>query len=149
MNTLTTRLISIFLIALFAFPASSLAKACTTSLDCSPDNSVWCNPDTKQCAVTAINTVYVQGYSDSIIGIINVILLPVLMAVAFIVFLYGVFKYFIYNGADSSSHEEGRTFIMYGIIGFVVILSVWGLVGILGSTLGLSPGGNAPAIPTL
>ena len=71
------------------------------------------------------------------------------MAVAFIVFLYGVYKYFILNGASDDAHTEGRTFIIYGIVGFVVILSMWGLVGIVANTLNLSPGGHAPAVPVL
>lgn len=147
-----TILALLLLSTLFVFPTMSFAKACNVSTDCSPDGSVWCNPDTKQCALPgngAINTSYIAGYANSVVGIINGILVPVLMAIAFITFLYGVFKYFILGGADGGAHSEGRTFIIYGIVGFVVILSVWGLVGILGATLGLSAGGSAPQVPTL
>ena len=108
-----------------------------------------CVLTSSQSGSGSINTTYIQGYADSIIGIINAILVPVLMAVSFIVFLYGVYKYFILGGADESAHSEGRTFIIYGVIGFVVILSVWSLVTILTQTLGLSPGGHAPSVPTL
>jgi len=151
-------LLSLALITFFAFPSFSSAVSCQTSLDCSPDNSIWCNPNTHQCAIPtattnagsgAINMSYIQGYSNSIINIINGVLVPVLMAVAFIVFLYGVYKYFILNGASDTAHTEGRTFIIYGIVGFVVILSMWGLVGIVASTFSLSPGGHAPAVPVL
>ena len=148
MNKITFAIIPIFALSFFVFPASVFAIACAQNC-----GTNWCNPDTGQCVASAgagsINTSYLQGYSNSIIGIINGILVPVLMAVAFIVFLYGVFRYFIYNAADSDSHTEGRTFIIYGIVGFVVILSVWGLVGILSGTLGLNPGGHAPQVPTL
>ncbi|MFZ3043587.1 MAG: hypothetical protein WA058_00545 [Minisyncoccia bacterium] len=100
-------------------------------------------------AFAQINTTYIKGYSDSIVGIINNILVPVLMAIAFIYFLYGVYKYFILGADSDTERKTGRQFVLWGIIGFVAILSVWGLVNIVGSTLGLSPGGNSPAVPTI
>lgn len=96
-----------------------------------------------------INDQYIKGYATSIVGIINGILVPLLTAVAFIVFLYGVFNYFIKGAADEDAHKTGRTFIIYGIIGFVVIFSVWGLVGIVTDTLSLPSGGTHPTYPTL
>jgi len=95
-----------------------------------------------------INTSYVQGYANSITSIINDILVPVLIAIAFIVFLWGVYSYFI-KGADSDTERaKGRTFVLYGVIGFVCIFSVWGLVQIVKSTLNLSAT-NAPVPPTI
>lgn len=99
-------------------------------------------------AQSGINVDAIKPYSDGIIKIINGILVPVLFAVAFIVFLFGVYKYFIQGASNESAKGEGRTFAMWGIIGFVVILSVWGLVGIVISTLGLTSGGGAPTPPT-
>jgi len=86
----------------------------------------------------------VQGYSDSIISIINNALVPLLIAVAFIVFLFGVYKYLIAGAADDKSRTDGRQFALWGIIGFVVILSVWGLVAIVRNTLNLTTSGNPP-----
>jgi hypothetical protein len=97
-----------------------------------------------------INTSYLTAYTtgpSGIITIINTILVPLLIAIAFIVFLYGVFKYFILGGADEGSRTEGRSFILWGIIGFVVILSIWGIVNVVINTLGLS-GGTNTAPPT-
>ncbi len=82
-----------------------------------------------------------------VMGIINNILIPGLFAVAFLVFLFGVFKYFIKGGADSKAHEEGRTLILYGLIGFAVMVSVWGLVNIVTGSFGLD--GGRPAYPML
>ncbi len=99
-------------------------------------------------AQTGINTSYITPYSQGIIGVINNILVPVLMAIAFIVFLWGVYKYFILGAADEKSRADGRQFTLWGIIGFVVILSLWGLVNLLMGTFGLSPGVAAPPPPT-
>lgn len=99
-------------------------------------------------AQTGVNVTYLQGYSNSITGVINYVLVPVLMAIAFIVFLWGVYKYFILGAADEKSRTDGRQFTLWGVIGFVVILSLWGIVNIFMSTLGLSVG-TAPAYPTI
>lgn len=96
-----------------------------------------------------INTAYLSGYANSIIYVINSILVPVLMAIAFIVFLYGIFKYFILHGAEEEERKEGRQYAIWGIIGFVVIFTIWGLVNLVGSTLGLYAGGLAPLPPKL
>lgn len=99
-------------------------------------------------AQTGVNVTYLQNYSNSITGVVNGILVPVLMAIAFIVFLWGVYKYFILGAADEKSRTDGRQFTLWGVIGFVVILSLWGIVNIFMSTLGLSVG-TAPAYPTI
>lgn len=99
-------------------------------------------------AQTGVNVSYLQNYSNSITGVINYVLVPVLMAIAFIVFLWGVYKYFILGAADEKSRTDGRQFTLWGVIGFVVILSLWGIVNIFMSTLGLSVG-TAPAYPTI
>jgi len=96
---------------------------------------------------SGIDPTYITNYSTGIQNVINDILVPVLLAIAFIVFLWGVYKYFILGAADSKSQEEGRAFVMWGVIGFVVILSVWGLINIVGTTLGLPLGGAAPFKP--
>lgn len=98
--------------------------------------------------MSGVNLNYLTPYSNGIIYIINWILVPVLMAVAFIVFLWGVYKYFIYHGASESEKMEGRKYAMWGIIGFVIILSVWGIVTIVSGALGLRLGGSSPTPPT-
>lgn len=97
-------------------------------------------------AQTGINTSAITPYSEGIIKVVNEILVPVLMAIAFIVFLWGVYKYFILGAENESDKAEGRKFAMWGIIGFVVILSVWGLVAIVRNTFGLETS-SAPKSP--
>lgn len=71
------------------------------------------------------------------------------MAIAFIVFLWGIFRYFIWGAENESEKAEGRKFAMWGIIGFVIILCVWGLVAVVTGTLNLTPGGAGPKPPTI
>jgi hypothetical protein len=96
-----------------------------------------------------VNVTVVKRYSDSIIDLINTVFVPFLFAVAFIVFLYGVYKHFIWGATDPKARADGTQFVLWGIIGFVAILSVWGLVAIVSNTFGLTAGGTPPPYPTL
>jgi hypothetical protein len=96
-----------------------------------------------------LNTTYVKGYADSVTGIINNILVPVLIAIAFLVFLWGVYKYFIQGASNDAERATGRTFVLYGVIGFVIIFSIWGIVQIFIGTLGFGTTTNSPNPPTI
>ncbi|MES2668634.1 MAG: pilin [Patescibacteria group bacterium] len=71
---------------------------------------------------------------SGLIGLINNVAVPLLFALAFIVFIYGVFQYFIAGGHDEEKRETGKSLMLWGIIGFFVMVSVWGLVNILRGT---------------
>ncbi len=75
-----------------------------------------------------------QNLSLDIIRFINTVAVPLLFAVAFIVFIFGIFQYFIMGSHDEDKRATGKTLMLYGIIGFFVMVSVWGLVGILTGT---------------
>lgn len=98
-----------------------------------------------QSSGTQINSV--QDVAKFAIDFINNIAVPLVFAVAFLVFIYGVFTYFIAGAASDEKRETGRQFMLYGIIGFFVMISVWGLVRILTGTAQLNnsqltPGSN-------
>jgi hypothetical protein len=82
---------------------------------------------------------YVGGGSVGIIGIINTVIVPVILALAFLVFIWGVVKYFFIEGAEEKNKEDGKKFVMWGLLGIVFLLSVWGFVNLLLSTLGIMP----------
>ena len=98
-------------------------------------------------AQSGINTTLLGNYSTGIIQAINGIIVPVLLAIAFIVFIYGIFNYFILGAAEEEKRKDGRKFTLWGIIGFVVIFSVWGLVTIVKDVFRLETVSN-PAPPT-
>ncbi len=82
-----------------------------------------------------------------IIKFIDNYLVPLIFAVAFIVFLYGVFTYFIAEAGNDEKRKEGRKYALYGIIGFVIIIAVWGIVNLLISSLGFDTK-SRPPIPS-
>lgn len=70
-----------------------------------------------------------------VIDIINNILVPVLFAIAFIVFLWGAFMAFIVGAQNDTAKEKGKNLMLWGLIGFFVMISIWGLVNILVGTI--------------
>ncbi|MBI5405671.1 hypothetical protein HY972_01370 [Candidatus Kaiserbacteria bacterium] len=87
------------------------------------------------------------GVATTILYLINSVLVPVLFAVAFIVFLYGVARAYIFSVGDADKVAEGHKLILWGIIGFVVMISLWGIVNVVANTFGLW-GYGAPRFPT-
>lgn len=77
--------------------------------------------------------------------IIRSSLIPLLITLSVIVFIIGVIKY-IAGADDSAKREDGRKFMLYGIVALFVMISIWGLVGILQGTFGL---GNTILIPQM
>lgn len=69
----------------------------------------------------------------SLIDIIRGYIVPFIISLAVMVFLWGVFKT-VTAGADAKKRQEGISFITYGIIGIAVMISVWSLVYLLTST---------------
>ncbi len=93
------------------------------------------------------NSQPIESFAGFFIGLINTVIVPVVFAIAFLVFLWGVFTYFIAGGANEEKRQEGTKFVFSAIIGFVIMVSIWGLVNLAGSLL---PGmnNNRPTLPT-
>jgi hypothetical protein len=83
-----------------------------------------------------------SGAEDIICRIYRIIniAIPVLILGAVAYFIWGIVNFI--TAKDGESKEESRGMMVHGIIGFAVILGLWGLVNILLSTFGLS-GSNA------
>lgn len=71
------------------------------------------------------------------ISIINNFLIPFILALAFLVFVWGMFKFFILGGANDEAKESGKSLIIYALAGFVFIVIFWGLVNFLAQFVGL------------
>ena len=83
---------------------------------------------------------FVGNGSSGIVGVISTVIVPFIGALAFLVFIWGVIKYFfLTNRGDEKELAEGKWFIFWGILGIVVLFSVWGFVSLMLSTLGIAP----------
>jgi hypothetical protein len=90
-----------------------------------------------------------QGVLGNTIGIVmNILnyLVYIILALAIVYFLWGVFKY-VTTGSDSDREEAIQT-ITHGIIIIFVMVSLWSLVSILGRTFGLGYNG-APQLKSV
>ncbi len=83
-----------------------------------------------------------------LIGFINSYLTPFVFALAFIFFLWGVFKFFFWEGLSGEGRDEGKQLILWAVIAFVVMVSIWGLVNVVAGGLGFA-GANAPRLPQI
>ena len=110
------------------FPFSALAQ-----------NSAGCGSATVQL-----------GTIQSIICTIGNILdtaIPVLVVLGVLYFVWGVVQYVI--SSDEEAKKAGKNRIIFGIIGIVVIVALWGIVGIVTRTFSLNGSAtvNVPTVP--
>ena len=92
------------------------------------------------------------GAIDTFLGkistFINHVLIPLVFAVALLFFIYGMFKYFIQGGDSDDSRETGKQLMIYAVVGFVAMVSIWGVVNLVAGGLGFSADSNINNIPT-
>lgn len=83
--------------------------------------------------------VYASGLDDVLFKINKNIINPLIeiaFVIALVVFLYGVMQ-FLRNPQDKEKREKGRWHMLWGIIGFVIMLSVFGIINLLVRTFGI------------
>lgn len=68
--------------------------------------------------------------------VLNLYIIPLIISVGVLFFIYGVVK-FMLNSENENEREKGKQFMIWGIIGLTVIVSVWGLVSLVGGSFGL------------
>ena len=90
----------------------------------------------------------VTAFIRNIIDFMNNTLVPFVFAVAFLVFLWGMFNTFILGGHEEDKQKEGRQLMMYAIAGFVVMVSLWGIVNLVARGFGFE-GQRIQDIPDL
>jgi hypothetical protein len=69
--------------------------------------------------------------------ILNLSVVPLIFSLALVYFIYGVMQY-VLNDADESKKAKGKQFMVWGIVALTVMVTVWGLVNLLGNTFGVN-----------
>jgi len=65
--------------------------------------------------------------------------IPLLFVLSIAGFVYGIMQYFL-NPENEEKRKQGKSFMLWGIVALFVMVSIWGLVGILSNTfLGEKP----------
>lgn len=85
----------------------------------------------------------IQDTLKTVSDIINM-LVPIILALAIVFFLWGVLQYVTKAGEEK---DAARDQMLWGIIAIAVMVSIWGLVGILRSTFNVTD--NTPLTPAV
>ena len=68
----------------------------------------------------------------------NKTLIPFILGIGFLVFVWGMFRYFIAGGANDEAKEQGKSLMVYATLGFVLVIVFWGIVNLVATSTGLS-----------
>jgi hypothetical protein len=67
----------------------------------------------------------------------NTVVIPFIIGLGFLVFVWGMFQYFIAGGASEESREKGKRLMINATIAFVVIIIFFGAINLLSESTGL------------
>lgn len=76
----------------------------------------------------------IPGITTWFVGLLNYIVILIITA-SLVCFLYGVFRLSFVDGTNPESMAKSRKFMLWGIVSLFVMVSVWGLVNILKSSI--------------
>ena len=85
-----------------------------------------------------LNTSGLQSTISNLKAYIN-ILIPFIIGLAVLVFIFGLFRY-VTAGGDEEKLKAARKTIIWGIVIIAVMISTWGLVNFLVGAFGLDQG---------
>lgn len=87
--------------------------------------------------------VFAVNQPTSFAAVVNIIIclaldaVPIVILIAFVEFLRGLIKY-VSSGDNEEKRTEGINFMIYGAIGFFVIVGVWGILKLSTSSFNIS-----------
>lgn len=71
--------------------------------------------------------------------IVDVIIVPiveVMFLIATLVFIYGIFQ-MIAKADDANARKDAQNSVLWGVIGMVIMVSVYGIIRVISNTLGV------------
>ena len=82
----------------------------------------------------------IQGILSALVSFIGTTLVYFLMGIAFFVFMWNMFRYFIMEGTSDEGRQKAKSLAIWGILGFVIIASLWGIVNFVRDNFGIGDG---------
>lgn len=73
-------------------------------------------------------------------------LIPLMGAVAFLVFVWGVAK-FIKSAGNEKEIKDSKNMLIWGVVGIFVLVTIWGIVAFMRNEFGFGKG--TPLIPQI
>ncbi len=68
----------------------------------------------------------------------NTVIIPFIIGIGFLVFVWGMFQFFIAGGANDEAKEKGKSLMIYATLGFVLIIVFWGIINLLTQSTGIA-----------
>lgn len=88
------------------------------------------------CDSVTLASASIRDIARFLTCIISESIMPLLVALAVLGFVWGVIQYFI-NPENEKEREKGKKFILWGLIALLMIVSFWGIVAMLNNTFGI------------
>jgi|AntRauTorcE11897_2_1112592.scaffolds.fasta_scaffold07330_4 hypothetical protein len=84
---------------------------------------------------------HAQDFKGTVGGLTGFVesLIPVLTSLAVLLFIWGAVQY-IFQAGNDAEVEAGKDRMLWGVIGLFVITAIWGIVSLIGGSLGLPTG---------
>lgn len=98
-----------------------------------------------QSSATSGGQQTLQGFIMSFVGFLNMVVVPLLLGVAFLIFIINVVRFFVIQSNSEDGQKHAKALALYSILAFVFILIFWGVVNMLSYTFGLATGGPPPS----
>lgn len=81
------------------------------------------------------------AFLGNILVFVNNVLVPFILGIGFLFFVWGMFQFFIAGGADEEKRANGKSVIIYTLLGFVLIIVFWGIINLVATGTGLDDTG--------
>ena len=78
-----------------------------------------------------------QTLIEGTLSFLNTTIIPFLLAIAFVTFLWNALQYFIFQGDNEEGQQKAKSLVTWSIAAFIVIVSLWGIVNLIVKDFGL------------
>ena len=85
-----------------------------------------------------------QDFVVNFTAFLGNIIIPFLIGIAFLFFVINAIRFFVLGSTNEQGREKAKALALYGILAFIVILVFWGIVNLIGSSIGF--GGKSQSI---
>ncbi len=110
-----------------------------------PGESLYQTANLQPTTPTATPKLSITGLMSWIIGLINYVI-QFILVLSLVAFLWGIFKLVFLDASNEAERAKAKKFMLWGIVALFVMVSVWGLVNVLKSSVF---GGGSLIIPQL
>jgi hypothetical protein len=96
-----------------------------------------------------LTTSTTSTFYDVVMYIVDLlqILNPILSAIAFIVFFWGLSKFILNGSGNQAELKKGKDYMMWGILALFILISFGAIVSMVASELEIGDGTKIPLLP--